>query len=39
MSPLLEVNNLQVAFFTKDGIVKAVNSISYSLEEGEILEW
>ena len=37
MSPLLEVNNLEVAFFTKDGVVRAVNGISYALEEGDIL--
>jgi oligopeptide transport system ATP-binding protein len=37
MSQLLEVKNLEVAFFTKDGIVRAVNNISYSLEEGDIL--
>jgi len=35
--PLLEVNNLEVAFFTKDGVVRAVNGISYAVEEGDIL--
>ncbi len=34
---LLEVRNLQVAFYTKDGVVKAVNGISYSLDEGDTL--
>ena len=37
MSPLLEVKNLEVAFFTKDGVVRAVNGISYSMEEGDTL--
>ncbi|PKO23723.1 MAG: peptide ABC transporter ATP-binding protein [Chloroflexi bacterium HGW-Chloroflexi-1] len=37
MSPLLQVRNLEVAFFTKDGVVRAVNGISYSLEEGDTL--
>jgi len=34
---LLEIRNLQVAFDTKDGVVKAVNGISYSLDEGDTL--
>ena len=34
---LLEVNNLTTHFFTSDGVVKAVDGISYSLGEGEIL--
>ncbi len=37
MSQLLTVNNLEVAFFTKDGVVRAVNGISYGLDEGDIL--
>ena len=37
MNPLLEVKNLKVAFFTKDGVVRAVNGISYAVGEGEIL--
>jgi oligopeptide transport system ATP-binding protein len=37
MSPLLEVKDLEVAFFTKDGVVRAVNGISYSMEEGDTL--
>jgi oligopeptide transport system ATP-binding protein len=37
MAPLLEVKNLEVAFNTKDGWVKAVNGISYALEEGDTL--
>ncbi len=37
MAPLLEVKNLEVAFYTKDGIVKAVNGISYTMEEGDTL--
>jgi len=35
--PLLEVKNLHTHFFTEDGIVKAVDGISYDLHEGETL--
>jgi len=34
---LLEVNNLKVFFKSKNGIVKAVNGVSFSLENGNIL--
>ena len=34
---LLEVNNLTTHFFTSDGVVKAVDGITYHLDEGEIL--
>lgn len=34
---LLEVKNLKTYFFTKEGIVKAVDGNSFSLERGEIL--
>ena len=34
---IIEVRDLYVAFPTPDGIVKAVNTISLSVEEGEIL--
>ncbi len=37
MAPLLEVKDLQTQFFTQDGVVKAVNGISYELSEGETL--
>jgi oligopeptide transport system ATP-binding protein len=37
MSALLEVTNLRTQFFTQDGIVHAVNGISFSLDEGETL--
>jgi oligopeptide transport system ATP-binding protein len=37
MAPLLEVNGLKTQFNTRDGIVHAVNGISYSLEKGETL--
>ncbi len=33
----LEVNNLKVEFDTADGIVSAVNNVSFSLDEGKIL--
>ncbi len=37
MPPLLQVENLTVSFHTKDGVVRAVNGISYAMDEGEIL--
>ncbi len=37
MAPLLEIKNLKTRFHTEDGIVKAVNGISYTLEEGQNL--
>ena len=37
MTPLLQVEDLTVRFYTKDGVVNAVNGISYTLNEGEIL--
>ena len=37
MAKLLEVNNLTTHFFTQDGVVKAVDGITYDLEEGEVL--
>ncbi|MBN1146243.1 MAG: ABC transporter ATP-binding protein [Anaerolineales bacterium] len=37
MESFLEVKNLKTRFHTEDGIVNAVNGISYTLAEGEIL--
>jgi oligopeptide transport system ATP-binding protein len=37
MSRLLEVKGLETRFFTQDGVVHAVNGISYYLDEGETL--
>jgi len=37
MAPLLEVNNLTTKFFTQDGVVQAVNGISYTVDAGETL--
>lgn len=36
-SPILQVENLSVSFTTNDGIVDAVNSISFQLQKGETL--
>ena len=35
MARLLEVKNLKTQFFTQDGVVHAVNGISYNVNEGE----
>ena len=37
MTRLLEVSNLAVRFNTPEGVVRAVNGISYHLDEGEVL--
>lgn len=34
---LLKINNLKTRFYTEDGVVHAVNGISYDMTEGEIL--
>ena len=36
MEPILEVKNLTTRFYTRDGVVKAVNGISYSANRGEV---
>src|SRR5918995_6368034 len=35
MAPLLEVEDLKVHFETEDGLVKAVDGISYTVDRGE----
>lgn len=37
MEPLLEIKDLKTRFYTEDGVVNAVNGVSYKMEEGEIL--
>ncbi len=37
MSPLLEVRNLRTHFFTREGVVHAVDGISYTLDKGKTL--
>ncbi len=37
MKPLLEIKDLKTRFYTEDGIVHAVNGVSYALNEGEVL--
>src|SRR5690349_6637657 len=37
MPPLLQVRNLKTQFFTQDGVVKAVDDVSFELDEGEAL--
>jgi len=36
-APLLEVENLQVEFRTRDGLAKAVNGVSFTVDEGQTL--
>jgi oligopeptide transport system ATP-binding protein len=36
-TPLLEVENLHVEFRTRDGVARAVNGVSYTVDEGETL--
>src|SRR4030043_2282755 len=37
MKPLLEVHNLTTNFHTQDGIVKAVDGVSYNVNRGETI--
>lgn len=37
MRPLLEVNNLTTHFHTQDGVVKAVDGVSYNVSRGETI--
>src|SRR6476619_3660229 len=37
MGTLLQVNGLKTQFFTQDGVVNAVNGVSFHVDEGETL--
>jgi len=36
VEPILKVKNLKTRFYTRDGVVKAVNGISYKVNRGEV---
>ena len=36
-TPVLEVDRLQTHFFTRAGVVKAVDDVSFSVAKGEVL--
>jgi len=37
MEPLIKIKNLKTRFHTEDGVVKAVNGVSYKMARGEVL--
>ena len=37
MAPLLQIRDLKTYFFTDDGVVKAVDGVTYDVEQGETL--
>ena len=37
MPPLLQVKDLRTYFYTDEGIVKAVDGVTYDVQEGETL--
>lgn len=37
MAPVLEVDNLRVHFFLEEGLVRAVDGVTFSLEPGKTL--
>ena len=37
MAPILQINNLKTHFFTKAGILRAVDGVSLEIGDGEIV--
>ncbi len=35
--PLLEIRNLKTCFYTEDGVVPAIENVSFSLDKGETI--
>ena len=39
MTPLIEVKNLTLQFKTDEGLITAVDDVSFTLMKGEVMGW